>query len=640
MTSSQVVVQPIPVYQVQFTSYNDKTLYIRGGLNKGTVIKQFYALDISPLLTYSNNLTWRKLNEVGPSTDFQSEFPMAVDRENQSIYNFGKGKLMTEYNLALGKWVTGIMSICFAPEVPADTVKGTQRAMIDHKMGLVYIPFGYATTEMLVFEPAGRGCSSLPMPPASAVNNYAWSESKNTIYMFGDTVPARGPMMWEFQFASKTWKQLATQGTPPPLWPNNCITSASGGQKLVIFGGTNNIDMVSGEVHIFDTTTYTWTKGAVSTNTRSDIVCASSGDFFIVWGGKDAPQGNNSPAEILFYNMRTDQWIKQSDIVPPSNTTITAPTPAISGSDLPTSTAPGSGNITGPPSTDPAAVKINGAAIAGGVAGVVVLFALVGFLFYRRGKKAGANKHHQDKILNSSSNTSEAPSSATLDRQSLQMNNFPSSSTVYIAPATTTPYNPAYAPYLEPSAPPLASPAPTYTSAASSPYISAASPYTESHGMAGSSYFDGSSGYVPPPPPRPLPTETPFGAYPKSFSNAMSEKTHMPSAPLLDALETSRRLDSGPSPNAFHYVPPPSTSYRQRQQQVDIPPSDNDLCEPQEQDQQQQASKEDVSPTPLQQMEVTADKSENNIEQIRQDQQEELERRRKRWAEDKAQGMQ
>ncbi|KAF9117539.1 hypothetical protein BGW39_002089, partial [Mortierella sp. 14UC] len=282
--SAQVVIQPAPVYRFEFTSYNDKTLYIRGGLNQGFVSKQFYALDISPLLTYSSNLTWKKLNEVGPITDFRSFLPLAVNRENQVIYNFAETKQMGVYSLALEKWGPSAEPVCLSPKNPQDTVRGSRRAMMDPKTGLIYIPGGWNGTEMLVFEPAGRGCSNLPMPPASAVNNYAWSESKNTIYMFGDTVPARGPTMWELQFASKTWKQLATQGTPPPLLEFNCMTSAFGGQKLLIFGGSNNIDTVSGEVHIFDTTTYTWTKGAISLKTRLYSACASSGDFFVVWG--------------------------------------------------------------------------------------------------------------------------------------------------------------------------------------------------------------------------------------------------------------------------------------------------------------------------------------------------------------------
>ncbi|KAF9903620.1 hypothetical protein EC991_003485 [Linnemannia zychae] len=610
--SAQVSVEPTPVYQVEFTSFNDKTLYIRGGLNKGTVVKQFYALDISPLLTYSNKLTWKKLNEVGLITDFQSEMPMAVDRENQSIYNFGKSRMMTEYNLALERWMTGLMPICFIPNLPPDTVKGTQKAVMDPNTNLIYIPFGYMTTEMLVFEPAERRCSSLPMPPASTVNTYAWSESKNTIYMFGDTVPPGGPTMWELQFATKTWKQLPTQGALPPLLNNNCMTSAFGGQKLIVFGGTNNVEVASGEVHIFDTATYTWTKGAVSPSARSDIACASSGDFFIAWGGKDASQGNNSPAEILFYNMKTNKWVKQSDIGLSSNSTDTA--------NPPVSTGPESGNITGSPNTDSAAFKVNGAVIGGGVAGAIVLFALIGFLFYRRGKKAGASKHSQEKKPNSFSNA-PAASSATLDHQSLQMDNIPNSSTVGMATPVTTPYNPAYSPYLEPSAPPLASPAPSYTSAVSSPYISAASPYAEPHGMAGSRYINENSGYVPSSHSRPIPTETPYGVYPKSSSNTMSEKTHMPSAPQLDDVEHSHRLGSGPSSNSSQYIPPPS-SHLQQHQQVDIPSSSSDILD-----------------TPLERVVETGGKIDNSIEQIRQEQQAELERTRKRWAENKTGGL-
>ncbi|KAF9132270.1 hypothetical protein BGW39_000453, partial [Mortierella sp. 14UC] len=349
--SSQLVDQPAPVYQAEFTSYNDKTLYIRGGLNQGYPAKQLYALDISPLLTYSNKLTWRKLDEAGPIEPFRADLPLAVNRENQAIFNFAETGQMAEYNIALGRWTSGLMRVCFTPEVPLDSVRSSLRSTMDSKTGLIYIVGGWNGTEILVYNPAGKECSSLPLPPAFDAYYYlyhAWSESKNTIYVFGETAPTKGPAMWEFQVASKTWKRLPAQGTPPPLWDHKCMTSAFGGQKLVIFGGTDGISIVSGDIHIFDTTTYTWTKGAVSPNARDDAICGSSGDFFIVWGGRDANLGNNSPTEILFYNMRTNQWVKQSDIVPPSsNITTIAPPPILppltsSGTIPSTTTGPGS----------------------------------------------------------------------------------------------------------------------------------------------------------------------------------------------------------------------------------------------------------------------------------------------------------
>ena len=88
------------------------------------------------------------------------------------------------------------------------------------------------------------------------------------------------------------------------------------------------------------------------------------------------------PADIVFYNIRTDKWVKQADITPPTNTS--------------TSSTTGSGGSisTGTPDT---IIKSNTAAIGGGVAGaVVVVVAIVGYLFiHRRHRLQGETKRDE-----------------------------------------------------------------------------------------------------------------------------------------------------------------------------------------------------------------------------------------------------
>lgn len=215
--SAQEIVQPIPVYQVEHTSFNDRNLYIRGGLNQGKFVAQFFSLDISPLLSYSNKLTWKKLNEVGPVTDFRSHLPMAVNRQNQELTYFYEGGRMTAYNLMLNTWMSSTILICLSPDDPKDTVRGHQKAVMDPKTGLMYIPQGYnLQTEMLVFDPTGNSCSSLPMPANANWYNHVWSESKDTIYMYGTgaTQEAEVPAsLWELQFATKSWKSIVKLST-------------------------------------------------------------------------------------------------------------------------------------------------------------------------------------------------------------------------------------------------------------------------------------------------------------------------------------------------------------------------------------------------------------------------------------------
>jgi hypothetical protein len=43
---------------------------------------------------------------------------------------------------------------------------------------------------------------------------------------------------------------------------------------------------VYGDIFIFDTVTSKWTVGPRSPTNRTEVACASSGDFFLAWGGK------------------------------------------------------------------------------------------------------------------------------------------------------------------------------------------------------------------------------------------------------------------------------------------------------------------------------------------------------------------
>ncbi|KAG0220442.1 hypothetical protein BGX33_000117, partial [Mortierella sp. NVP41] len=204
--------------------------------------------------------------------------------------------------------------------------------------------------------------------------------------------------------------------------------------------------------------------------------------------------GNSSPAEISFYNVRTDKWVKQADIAPPSaNTTST-------GSAAPGATSTtGSGSITTAtslPETDLPASKSNAAAIGGGVAGVAIVVAFIGFLFFRRHKQAGGSKRagSQDIPLNG---TAVLPGDTT---DASQFSIPPTtSSTTYPEPTTpglhdiyTDPYANASAPAPAQYPPPPSTP---YTEASMSPYTvvgSIAPPYRDSL----ATYVDPSSVYA------------------------------------------------------------------------------------------------------------------------------------------------
>ncbi|KAF9090814.1 hypothetical protein BGX29_011278, partial [Mortierella sp. GBA35] len=257
---------PVPADRLQYTFYPDKTLYIRGGLNQGNPVAQFFSLDLTPLLVHSGKLTWKRLDPAGASPEFRSMMPMAATRLNQAVIIFNENRTIFKYNTLTDKWTGTVTAATPCSPFSEDknlSLKGGLASTMDPKSGLTYIPYGYANrTQMLV-----------------------------------------------------------------------------------------------------------WTVGAIAPEIRDEMACTTAGDYFLFWGGSDHLFG--SPADIVFYNVRIDKWVKQTDIAPPANTSI---------GTVPSST----GISTGTPDTT-LALKSNAAAIGGGIAGaVVVTVAIVGFLLVRR----------------------------------------------------------------------------------------------------------------------------------------------------------------------------------------------------------------------------------------------------------------
>jgi hypothetical protein len=65
---------------------------------------------------------------------------------------------------------------------------------------------------------------------------------------------------------------------------STAVLLALGGLRLLLFGGDNS-DKATGDMFVFDTGSYSWTKAASSPNVRTEMVCASADEYFITWGG-------------------------------------------------------------------------------------------------------------------------------------------------------------------------------------------------------------------------------------------------------------------------------------------------------------------------------------------------------------------
>ncbi|KAF9932747.1 hypothetical protein FBU30_007397 [Linnemannia zychae] len=204
------------------------------------------------------------------------------------------------------------------------------------------------------------------MPSTGIGKYFAWSVSKETGFMFGS--------------ALMTTTSSVNQSNPP-LLTGSCMVSAYGGNKLVIFGGSSDTARATGNIYIYDTIKYNWTTGTISLKPRADMACATSGDYFVVWGGYDNEAPANIPTEMLFYNMKTDKWANQTNISPEPGS------------------VPDDNN-------DPVrSTKNNAPAIGGGVASVVLIAIIVGIVIIRRNRQQkraeAARRHPQDSMSDS-----------------------------------------------------------------------------------------------------------------------------------------------------------------------------------------------------------------------------------------------
>ncbi|KAF9580910.1 hypothetical protein BGW38_002253 [Lunasporangiospora selenospora] len=172
------------------------------------------------------------------------------------------------------------------------------------------------------------------------------------------------------------WVLMFTGGELPRGASEPCVTKSFDGKKLYFFGGESGARAYSGSLHELDLTTRQWTKLGVDTDGRAGAACAATEKAFVVWGGMA-----NAPGTGLAYidttrvfDLNTKAWVNnfEAKYLPPP------PPPAPSPSH--NSTTGGNGTNTdkeGKPTDGSGEIQMNIAAIAGGVAGGVVLLTII-----------------------------------------------------------------------------------------------------------------------------------------------------------------------------------------------------------------------------------------------------------------------
>ncbi|KAF9099578.1 hypothetical protein BGX29_007038 [Mortierella sp. GBA35] len=372
---------PISVAGAAYITINEDTLYIQGGreyTSAGVNVRnQFYALDLTQPTWDTSNPPWKAIDIAGgtPQGFATAGHSLLVSPDKQTLTFWDTtnlpNSLIGNINLATKTWAP----ISNMP-MQLNQTEGGVIAIAHPTTGVVYSPRGYADNATLIYDFTAKTINSVPMPASAnggwRFYTFVWSEIRKTFLMWGGWSAAAGgaSYFYEFNPSTNAWRSLTTTGTVAPLLRSSCMVSAYNGNKMVLFGGNPPGGYAVSTIYILDIQTMSWTQGesADPAERRGRMVCAVSGDNFIVWGGvqTDAAGARGVNGTPLIYNLKTLQWTKQ--FVRDGATG----TPRKDGSGT-----GGSSNI---------------GAIAGGAAAGVIVIAAIGVFLFRRNRQ---RQHYQ-----------------------------------------------------------------------------------------------------------------------------------------------------------------------------------------------------------------------------------------------------
>ncbi|KAG9066884.1 hypothetical protein KI688_012796 [Linnemannia hyalina] len=378
-THAQQQYTPTTYYGSQSAFAEGKAIYIHGGravlTDANPPSNQTFLLDLSTPWSIESPV-FRQL-----ASGFPSEGATSALYNNKNTWYLSNDQNVALYDVQKNTWGPTLRYNSSNPDfnmvAVADPINNSVYVVngwqADSKLSNPVSTMRYDEVTGQIF-PAGN---SVPVSGGYAA---VWSTKRSSILVHGGYNKARTIMqrvLYEYIPITEQYIPITDKGDVPPPRYGHCMVEAYGGSKIILFGGVTNQNPTSADIFIFDVATLTWTQGQTGDSTvgRAYAACAVTNDMFVAWGG--ATQLDNVFSVVktptIVYNLKTNgngAWQKNFS-----------------------------------PDSDVASSHVG--SIVGGVLGGLALISgmVLGFVVYRRRKRAGAEKNSLPRGGGSESNS-------------------------------------------------------------------------------------------------------------------------------------------------------------------------------------------------------------------------------------------
>ncbi|KAG0269978.1 hypothetical protein DFQ27_001239 [Actinomortierella ambigua] len=392
-TSQQAPDAPRPATGAGFVKRKNK-LYVYGGETyNGTgqvATGQFFVLDLSKQWK-SVSPAWTRLPDGPPALN-----PTAVLSPDDKIFMYNGRR---RFHFDSNAWQDFNSLFSTFPDVMASypVTLGTDGTVLvaggtfgSALTNQSYVIYSFATdSHVSTVYPARTARPLAGEYYPGAGYRAAWSESLKSAVFFSGTAahmdqPQTQTAMF-YQAQTKQWSWKATYNFQGASYLS-CMASSEDGNSIFWYGGyapvANNQNFL-----VLDLASSSWTSLPMNSGHRESAVCAVAGDYFLVWGGTYAGQNrlivdaDKASTPVSIYQISKKIWVP--DYIPSAE--YAAPSTPPPSTPSPSSPAQASPSNNTDESSDNNSPNIG--AIAGGVAGVVVVCAIIGFLVWRRNRQ-------------------------------------------------------------------------------------------------------------------------------------------------------------------------------------------------------------------------------------------------------------